>query len=407
MWRKVGFKHLQITAHHGDVAGALFKQLAEAFAGDAQFLAQAAAFLLVHAQFEHELHFAFVIEDRCRMHQHGDFLAVLVAQDLLAARAAALHNGPLHGEHGLVAVQDIGLPARVPHEIAEAFAVEIVDGKDFHKPVVHGDETGQLVEGLLLSAHGRAEGVQPEGKAVHDLPGGELTLRLHELRGLLIDHFFEIRRVFFELVAHGDALKGAFQGNVQQIVVDGFGDEVGRFQLEPLNRHFQIRMSGNEDDFGFRREDLDVLQEIQPVHAGHPDVGDHDGDGPFREKLQGFLPRGHGDDVVPGVAERKTHDGTDALFVVDEENGFFHESSLRWFASAAAGVRSTRSGNTMRNSAPLSGRFSHRSRPPISKSALRVPSSPNPVPSFLVVNKPSRSRSAASALSTVPLSRTS
>lgn len=100
--------------------------------------------------------------------------------------------------------------------------------------------------------------------------------------------------------------KGAFQGNVQQIVVDGFGDEVGRFQLEPLNRHFQIRMSGNEDDFGFRREDLDVLQEIQPVHAGHPDVGDHDGDGPFREKLQGFLPRGHGDDVVPGVAERKT-----------------------------------------------------------------------------------------------------
>ena len=29
----VGFKHLQITAHHGDVAGALFKQLAEAFAG--------------------------------------------------------------------------------------------------------------------------------------------------------------------------------------------------------------------------------------------------------------------------------------------------------------------------------------------------------------------------------------
>lgn len=147
--------------------------------------------------------------------------------------------------------------------------------------------------------------------------------------------------------------------------------------------------------------------EIQPVHAGHPDVGDHDGDGPFREKLQGFLPRGHGDDVVPGVAERKTHDGTDALFVVDEENGFFHESSLRWFASAAAGVRSTRSGNTMRNSAPLSGRFSHRSRPPISKSALRVPSSPNPVPSFLVVNKPSRSRSAASALSPVPLSRTS
>ena len=70
----------------------------------------------------------------------------------------------------------------------------------------------------------------------------------------------------------------------------GFGDEIGRFQLEPLNRHFQIRMSGNEDDFGFRREDLDVLQEIQPVHAGHPDVGDHDGDGPFREKLQGFLP---------------------------------------------------------------------------------------------------------------------
>lgn len=29
----VGFKHLQITAHHGDVAGALFKQLAEAVRG--------------------------------------------------------------------------------------------------------------------------------------------------------------------------------------------------------------------------------------------------------------------------------------------------------------------------------------------------------------------------------------
>ena len=239
----VGFKHLQIAAHHGDVAGAFLKQLAEAFAGDAQLLAQAAAFLLVHAQFEHKFYFAFIIEDRRRMHQHGDFLAVLVAQDLLAARAAALHNGPLHGEHGLVAVQDIGFPARMPHEVAEAFAVEIVDGEDFHKPVVHGDEAGQLVEGLLFPAHGRAEGVQPEGEAVHDLPGGELALRLHELRGLLVDHLFEVRRIFLELVAHADALKGALQGNVQQIVVDGLGDEVGRFQLEPLNRHFQIRMS--------------------------------------------------------------------------------------------------------------------------------------------------------------------
>lgn len=108
----------------------------------------------------------------------------------------------------------------------------------------------------------------PKGKAVHDLPAASWALRLHELRGLLIDIFSRFDVYSLSLLRMGDALKGAFQGNVQQIVVDGFGDEIGRFQLEPLNRHFQIRMSGNEDDFGFRREDLDVLQEIQPFMPG-------------------------------------------------------------------------------------------------------------------------------------------
>ena len=88
---------LEFAVLYADVAGRFLEKLLVAVACKAQFFLQPFHFRDIGGNFQHQLYFAVVVQNGCRVHDNGHVVAVLVADELLAALAFACFQHLAYG----------------------------------------------------------------------------------------------------------------------------------------------------------------------------------------------------------------------------------------------------------------------------------------------------------------------
>ena len=197
------------------------------------------------------------------------------------------------------------------------------------------------------------------------------------------DELLQMFGVAADLFAQGELFGGTFQRVLQQVVVDGLGDEVRRAEAQAFDGVVHVAVPGDHDDLRVGILIAYPFEQGQAVHARHTDVGDHDGEGIGGERLQRFAGTLGGVDVIAEIPDQGPEDMADAGFIINEQNanGSVHAVSLlqeicsgcgpetppALFPSAGAfGARSPRRvmGNRISKSAPPSSRFRAEMEPP-------------------------------------------
>ena len=189
---------------------------------------------------------------------------------------------------------------------------------------MHGHEARHLVEitGLVAEILGQAGDGLAHG--FDHFPGGQLAFEFDDAAGFFLDELFEILGVLLELATQDDLFLHALKGRVEDVVVDGLGDEVGGVVLQAADGEIHVAVAGDHDDFGFGRFGLDLLEELKPVHDRHLDVGEHDGGLYGIKEFQGLGAVFGGVDLIAQVGEEHAEETADVLLVVDEQQAFAH-----------------------------------------------------------------------------------
>ena len=204
-------------------------------------------------------------------------------------------------------------------------------------------EAGHLVEIAHAAFQVARHVAEGRGKPFDGLSDGGQPLHLHQAFGLLLDPLLQVFGVLPELPAHGDAFPGPLQGDLQHVVVDGLGDEVGRLELEALDGEIDIAVAGDHDDFGLRPLRFDGAQKPDPVQPRHLDVGENDVRHDAAERLQGLQAVFGRQHVEAAVRQGNAQHPADTLLVVRQQQGVVHDrvrptaEASGWCAAASPG----------------------------------------------------------------------
>ncbi len=101
------------------------------------------------------------------------------------------------------------------------------------------------------------------------------------------------------------------------------GQEVVGAGAQSLDDAAFVARPCHQDDRQRRRvrTAAEGAHDIDPGHAGHAHVEDDDGDGPSVDDTESTEPVGRLHDLEAGPAEGDRHERTDAVVVVDDEDG--------------------------------------------------------------------------------------
>jgi len=252
--------HPVVAVAHGDVARRGLEQVHILLLGDAQLFLEPFDFADVDRYFQHQLHLAVGGGDGRGVDHDRQFVAVFAHHGLARALAlAGLEGLPDRTVEAAQRLADVDLPAVVPDHVAEPFLVELVGGHHLERTVVHGHEAGHFVE---IAGPVAEIGRQPRNGLAHGLDhlaGGELALQFHHPTGLLVHELFQILGVPAQLPAHGQLFVDAFERRIQDVVIDGLGDEVRRLVLQAADRQVHVPMARDHDHFRVRGPGLDAL----------------------------------------------------------------------------------------------------------------------------------------------------
>ena len=213
--------------------------------------------------------------------------------------------------------------------VSQPLPIEWIDGDDLLVAVVDGDEAGQFVETVDAGIQIAGNAAKRRRQAFHGLTHGRQPFGFHQPGGLFAYQVFQIFGIGPQLRAHADAIVGPLQGNLQDIVVDGFGDEIGGFQLQALDGQIHVSVAGEHDHFRVRAFRLDLLEQVDAVHEGHLDVGENDGGAVLSENRQRLLAVLCGEHLVADVHEGDTQNFPDAFLIIDQQDFFFHVYPFR------------------------------------------------------------------------------
>ena len=101
-------------------------------------------------------------------------------------------------------------------------------------------------------------------------------------------------------------------------------DEVEGAQLDCADRRFDVAMARDQHDLRIDLPLADPGERGQAIHAGQPDVEHDEVDGAPRNAIEALLSRRDRFDGVPLVTEHARQRRSDARFVVDDEDRWFH-----------------------------------------------------------------------------------
>ncbi len=158
------------------------------------------------------------------------------------------------------------------------------------------------------------------GDVGHRLAHGGHPLGRQKPLGLFGHEGLEVFGVGPDLLPHPDPVPGPFQCYFEGLVVDRLGDEIGGIPLEAFYRQVHVSMAGDHDHLGVGGPGFDFFQEVDPVHAGHLDVGQDNGGGLPVEGIQGFGARCGGHHLVAHVGEEDGEDVPDVFLVVHQQD---------------------------------------------------------------------------------------
>jgi hypothetical protein len=159
----------------------------------------------------------------------------------------------------------------------------------------------QLLAGAVLALD---EDVRLAGRDALD----ELEQVLHLLA--LADHVLELvailqlRLELLVLVDQRFLFDGFLQLVEEPLGIDRLFEEVERARLHRLDRPRNVSLPGDDDDFGFRVELLELADELNPVDVGEHHVGDDRVGTPGLEQLFAAGADERGADFVAGMFEQ-------------------------------------------------------------------------------------------------------
>ena len=156
-------------------------------------------------------------------------------------------------------------------------------------------------------------------------------------------------------------------------------DEVEGAQLDGSNGGLDVSVSRNHDDRRIHSPFVETRQRGQPVHAGKPDVEDDDVVWRARDAIEARFTGVDGIDRVAFVAQNAAERATDARFVVDDEDRWFHVVEENCRASCP-----NYTGNSITNLVPCGSLFCTSMAPPCSAMMRRTMARPRPLPRCLV-----------------------
>ena len=285
---------------------------------------------------------------------HGAFLQFRPLPDMQQVQQLVANPRNVFLQHGPAVVEVFPVPGL--HALLE----------DEQAPFQRG---GEVFDGVGHAGHGFAHDGDPMG-----------FQQFPRARG---DELLQMFGVAADLFAQGVLFGGTFQRVLQQVVVDGLGDEVRRAEAQAFDGVVHVAVPGDHDDLRVGILVAYPFEQGQAVHARHTDVGDHDGEGIGGERLQRFAGALGGVDVIAEIPDQGPEDMADAGFIINEQNanGSVHAVSLiqeicsgcgpetppALFPSAGAfGARSPRRvmGSRISKSAPPSSRFRAEMEPP-------------------------------------------
>lgn len=285
---------------------------------------------------------------------HKAFAQFRLLPDMQQVQELVAHPRNVFFEHGPAVVEILPVPGL--HPLLE----------DKEAPF---ERRREVFDGVGHAGHGFTHDGDPVG-----------FQQFPRARGDELLHMFGVAA---DLFAQGVLFGGTFQRVLQQVVVDGLGNEVRRAEAQAFDGVVHVAVPGDHDDLRVGILIAHPFQQGQAVHARHTDVGDHDGEGIGGERLQRFAGALGGVDVIAEIPDQGPEDMADAGFIINEQNanGSVHAVSLlqeicsgcgpetppALFPSAGAfGARSPRRvmGSRISKRAPPSSRFRAEMEPP-------------------------------------------
>ena len=245
-------------------------------------------------------------------------------------------QGPLAG---IFELADLALhrPGEGSLEMAEKFRFHHLGG---HGPHVDGDE------GMVGAAADLVDGAGHQFLAGTGLAADQdrITLggdRLDDVvepvhRRVVADQTVEAGQVL-PLLGEAEAepavledepafLHRPDQAGEEDILVDRFLEEIVGPALDGGHREGNVAVAGDHDHRQFPVRRLDVVEELQPVHDRHLDVGDDGGVFLFVELVEGLDRRGEGVDRISVQTQGLVDGHQQVAVVVDHHDPLFMET---------------------------------------------------------------------------------
>ena len=314
-------------------------------------------------------------------------------------------------------------------DVADLVEKDGAPGGQFELPLLHLQGSGErpllVSEQLALDqVHRQGAAVDPdEGAgaaraAVVDRPGNQLlpgpALPVNQHGGVDDGHLLHSRQDLGDLPRPPDDFAVAILDLLAQVLVllpepvalaavgavvqnplhlepqrfhgKRLGDEIDGADLHGAHRDLDGAVSGDDDDVGVGEVPSDRLEELQPVHFRHLEVGDHQVESRLpRQYQQGFGPAGCLDRVASHALDHQGDAGAHGLVVVDDQYPAHACTSLLRRALRAAGRWRV-------TVVPLPGSLAMSMRPRFFSTAWRAIAIPRPDPFSLVVKKGSNRR---------------
>ncbi len=338
----------QVGGLHGDVARRLVKKLLVALLGGLEPFLQPPDLADVRPDLHDQFHIALAVADGGGVDHHRAPGAIGIYHRDPAAHARA-GSKSLFDWRQFRIILGIGRTRRSAHMVPQPLPVQWIDGDDLPAAVVDGDEAGQFVETVDARIQIAGNAAERRRETLNGLAHGRQPFSFHQPGGLFAYQVFQILGVSPQLRTHADTIVGPLEGNLQDIVVDGLGDEIGGLQLQALDSQIHVSVAGEHDHFRVRAFGLDLLEQVDAVHDGHLDVGENDGRAVLPENRQRLLAVLRGEHLVADVHEGDTQNFPDAFLIIDQQDFLFHFYSFRKAMSpTAVSSRSCASGGFSR-----------------------------------------------------------
>ena len=195
--------------------------------------------------------------------------------------------------------------------LSSAMAQEFRDGRFDTKDLRGAFERA----GNIFNRVGQFGGRPADGRQVFDF---------QQLAGFFFGNLFQIVGVGFQLPPHGDALLSAVQGDLQHVIVDGLGDEIGGLQFQAVDGQLHVAMTRNHDDLGGRCLSFDAAQEFDAVHTRHLDVTEHNGGDRALKGLERSFTVFRCITAIAEFGQVDFKNVTEIGFIINQQNCLFH-----------------------------------------------------------------------------------